>query len=537
MTVAGIWQLSDTIEHNEKRKPNEEEFCRDVEEKFTPYIGQEFLEIEEAVTFYKIYAVACGFDVRKYTAKRWRGGEIKSKLLLKIGATKTYKILKEHVNGFENIGASLNDFKNFHRDVKCYIHERDGQMFVDHFKEMAVNRSGFFFDYDVDSDGSLSKSIWADGIARRNYSVFGDAVSFDPTYSTNKYDMAFTPFTGVNHHKRSITFCGALVAHEDAESFQWVFSRFLAAMGGKEPKYIITDQDAGILKVKLNAIIWDEYIEAAEFDAKWEEIGREHTVNNIDWFKEMYAKRRQWVMAHCRDLEMGGVMRTTQRSQSKNSFFKIFESKSGTMLERKGILCRHVIWIYSSNGGKKIPELCVVNRWCKDAIRSKMFDGNGEAAEDVDIIDGKQITMSIMWTEIHQTVAMLMGKFKADVDNFSSLIREFKEKLSPLGSPLNKQQQLEKILGYSASHEITILPLKQSKNKGSGKRMLSLKEKAVALASKLKLMCKNCKRLANHDKRNCPNPFAEHPPLSPSSEESLEEEEEEAEEEEDDILE
>ncbi|XP_074300886.1 protein FAR1-RELATED SEQUENCE 5-like [Silene latifolia] len=74
--------IDDKIEHNGKRKPNEEEFCREVEKKFTPYVGQEFLEIEEAVTFYKIYAIACGFDVRKYTTKRWRGGEIKSKLFV-----------------------------------------------------------------------------------------------------------------------------------------------------------------------------------------------------------------------------------------------------------------------------------------------------------------------------------------------------------------------------------------------------------------------------------------------------------------------
>ncbi|XP_074267020.1 protein FAR1-RELATED SEQUENCE 5-like [Silene latifolia] len=133
---------------------------------------------------------------------------------VKIGATKTYKMLKEHVNGFENIGASLNDFKNFHKNVKCYIHERDGQLFIDHFKEMAVNKEGFFFDYDVDSDGSLSRAIWEMTVfARRNYSLFGDCVSFDPTYTTNKYDMAFTPFTGVDNHKRSVTFCAALVAH------------------------------------------------------------------------------------------------------------------------------------------------------------------------------------------------------------------------------------------------------------------------------------------------------------------------------------
>ncbi|XP_074315344.1 protein FAR1-RELATED SEQUENCE 5-like [Silene latifolia] len=74
--------IDDTAQDNSKRKPNEEEFCRVVEEKFTPYIGQEFLEIEEAVTFYKIFAIAYGFDIRKYTTKRWRDGAIKSKLLV-----------------------------------------------------------------------------------------------------------------------------------------------------------------------------------------------------------------------------------------------------------------------------------------------------------------------------------------------------------------------------------------------------------------------------------------------------------------------
>ncbi|XP_074299751.1 protein FAR1-RELATED SEQUENCE 12-like [Silene latifolia] len=116
------------------------------------------------------------------------------------------------------------------------------------------------------------------------------------------------------------------------------------------------------------------------------------------------------------------------------------ETCSSRMLERKGIICRHVIWIYSSNDLKAVPDECVVSRWCKDAVRSKMFDCNFEAAENVDIIDGKQIAMSVMWSEVHQIVMMLMGKYKADVDNFSSLIREFKEILSPLGSPFNKQQ-------------------------------------------------------------------------------------------------
>ncbi|XP_074267044.1 protein FAR1-RELATED SEQUENCE 7-like [Silene latifolia] len=166
--------------------------------------------------------------------------------------------------------------------------------------------------------------------------------------------------------------------------------------------------------------------------------------------------------------EAGSLEVTTVRDANRDRNYQVtycqdtFKATcSCRMLERKGIICRHVIWIYSSNGVKKIPELYVVNRWCKDEIRMKMFDYNGEATEDVDIIDGKQIAMSVMWSEIHKTVAMLMGKLKADVDNFSSVIREFKEKLSLYGSPMNKQQQLKKIFGCSASQDITILPPKQ----------------------------------------------------------------------------
>ncbi|XP_074318556.1 protein FAR-RED IMPAIRED RESPONSE 1-like [Silene latifolia] len=289
---------------------------------------------------------------------------------LNIGARKTYRMCKELVKGFENIGASLNDFKNCQRDIKCFIHERDGQLFIDRFKCMVETEPGFYFDYDVDEDGSLRMAIWADGIARRNYATFGDTVSYDPTYSTNKYSMVFTPFTGVDNHQRSITFCCKIIAKENHESFKWVFERFLIPMGGKEPEYIITDQDPGIIKYfplvfktarhrfcmwhimnnvttkygstrndyqnflnKLNAIIWDDDLEADEFDGKWLEIMGQHEVADVDWFTECYSKRRQWVMAHCKDLKIGAIMRTTQRSESENSFFKMFEHKSGTLVE------------------------------------------------------------------------------------------------------------------------------------------------------------------------------------------------------------
>ena len=75
------------------------------------------------------------------------------------------------------------------------------------------------------------------------YRNFGDVVAFDTIYRTDRYDMPFVPFTGVNHHYQSILFGFALVRDELKTTFEWVLSTWLEAMEGKEPLAIITDKD------------------------------------------------------------------------------------------------------------------------------------------------------------------------------------------------------------------------------------------------------------------------------------------------------
>jgi hypothetical protein len=64
--------------------------------------------------------------------------------------------------------------------------------------------SAFFYDFEVDDQGRLMRVFWADAMSRKNYSIFGDVVSLDATYTTNQYNMKFVPFTGVNHHLQSL---------------------------------------------------------------------------------------------------------------------------------------------------------------------------------------------------------------------------------------------------------------------------------------------------------------------------------------------
>lgn len=57
----------------------------------------------------------------------------------------------------------------------------------------------------------------------------------------NRYCMVFVPFTGVDNHKKCVTFGAGLLAKEDISSYCWVFNAFLKCMG-REPLCIITDQ-------------------------------------------------------------------------------------------------------------------------------------------------------------------------------------------------------------------------------------------------------------------------------------------------------
>ncbi|XP_065880942.1 uncharacterized protein [Euphorbia lathyris] len=63
---------------------------------------------------------------------------------MNVGPVRTYRQIKENVGGYNNVGASKQDFKNFHRDLKAYIYESDAQMFIDIFSKKILLWSAFF---------------------------------------------------------------------------------------------------------------------------------------------------------------------------------------------------------------------------------------------------------------------------------------------------------------------------------------------------------------------------------------------------------
>jgi hypothetical protein len=99
---------------------------------------------------------------------------------------------------------------------------------------------------DTDEDNTVQSILWTDARSKMDYSLYGDFLSFDTTFSTNKYNMPFAPFIGINGQGRTIVFAWALLKDQTAETFKWALQTFLDVMDGKKPSIIMTDQDKAI---------------------------------------------------------------------------------------------------------------------------------------------------------------------------------------------------------------------------------------------------------------------------------------------------
>ncbi|KAK1589558.1 hypothetical protein Q3G72_035271 [Acer saccharum] len=137
---------------------------------------------------------------------------------------KSFGSLVVGAGGFENLPFLEKDCRNY---IDKARHLRLGAggagALREYFLRMQYKNPGFFALMDLDDDGRLKNVFWADPRSRAAYQYFGDVVTFDTTYLTNRYGMPFARFVGVNHHGQSILLGAGLISNEDTETFVWLF--------------------------------------------------------------------------------------------------------------------------------------------------------------------------------------------------------------------------------------------------------------------------------------------------------------------------
>ncbi|RYR62542.1 hypothetical protein Ahy_A04g020210 [Arachis hypogaea] len=161
------------------------------------------------------------------------------------------------------------------------------------------------------------KCILANARSRVACEYFGDIVSFNTTYNTNRFNLVFCSFVGVNHHAQS-TFLGcALIKNEDIQSFKWLFEYWLRCMGGKTPKGIFTDQCASMQRA---------------IEINWNEFVTKFSVGGNKWLSELYKDLHLWILVYL-DHHFWTGMRSTHRSKSMHAIFNKFITRNSSLIQ------------------------------------------------------------------------------------------------------------------------------------------------------------------------------------------------------------
>ncbi|XP_028057631.1 protein FAR1-RELATED SEQUENCE 5-like [Camellia sinensis] len=193
------------------------------------------------------------------------------------------------------------------------INDKAGIRVARNFHSIVVEAGGmqqqnlnFYSAIDLDEDGHMRNLFWADARSKTAYEAFGDVVSFDTTYLTNKYDMPFC----------------------------FLFREWLSYISDAPSKAIITDQ----CRAMQNAIevvfpqarhLYDCFTKG-EFDEEWQAMIAKFNLDDNEWLGVLYNERHRWIPTYVKDV-FWASMSTTQRSESMNAFFNGYVNSKTTL--------------------------------------------------------------------------------------------------------------------------------------------------------------------------------------------------------------
>jgi hypothetical protein len=151
---------------------------------------------------------------RYFTCHKKLDAHVKKKNLIimdKAGVrpSKNFKALVVEAGGHENLSFGEKDCRNYINKVRNeLLGEGDAEALRNYLMRMQEKNDCFFYVMDLDEESRLRNVFLGDVRSRKAYESFGDVITFDTTYLTNKYKMSFAPFVRVNHHGQSILFYG-----------------------------------------------------------------------------------------------------------------------------------------------------------------------------------------------------------------------------------------------------------------------------------------------------------------------------------------
>lgn len=276
---------------------------------------------------------------------------------VRIRRRKNLAAMSKMFSAYQNVDCLESYVKNQHDKGRTLVLESgDAQILLELFMHMQEENPKFFYAVDLNEGHQFRNVFWVDGKGMEDYVRFGDVVSFDTTYFTNKYKLPLVFFIGVNHHIQPTLLGCALIADETVNTFSWLIQTWYIAMGERAPQVMLTDQNTNI-KAVIEAVLpgtrhyfclwyilqkipknleflsmWHEgFMEEfkncvfkswtkEQFEKRWQKLVDGFSLREVEWMQYLYDDRAYWVPSFARDVSFAGLC-TSSRMESLNSFF------------------------------------------------------------------------------------------------------------------------------------------------------------------------------------------------------------------------
>ncbi|XP_074328467.1 uncharacterized protein LOC141666377 [Apium graveolens] len=332
------------------------------------------------------------------------------------------------------------------KGFEIFIGDKDVQMMIYIFKSIQEKSKAFYCAYDIDSDVRLTKQFWADSIGRRNFELYGDAISFEATFDTNRhstaiysnciksfikrYNLIFAPFTSVDKHDRCVTFASCLLSHESVDGYSGAFGHLVKATG-RNPVLIIIDH-CPTMKVSIRDVFSDVngLVRSKHRLCMW------HIMEKFSVKEELVAFYLEMQIKSMSE-EVDGVTHFEIRDvRVKDKLFKVSISMNHTVCSCKkfvmyGIVCRHAFYGLKQIGVTKFPRSLVLNRWMQT------FDSGTSSNLDVAGVEMDRLE------HVHGTIK----KLNTELDDYDGSIISFM-----------KKDHIVVMVGQQPKEEVNILP-------------------------------------------------------------------------------
>ncbi|XP_042499820.1 protein FAR1-RELATED SEQUENCE 5-like [Macadamia integrifolia] len=224
----------------------------------------------------------------------------------------TIELMGRQTSGIENLSCLTQDVRNYlcTKRQRALTYGEAGSL-MKYFVTQTKNNLSFTYSFQLNSEEQITNIFWADPKMIIDYAHFGDVISFDTTFCTNKECRSFGLFAGFNHHRGCTVFGAAFLCDETVESFEWLFENGITHLGHmmKDGFKFLTD---------LKKCIYQYDVED-EFETTWYNLLHEYDVKDNAWLQRIYGLKSQW--CYIKNTFTIGI-RSTQLSESLNSDLK-----------------------------------------------------------------------------------------------------------------------------------------------------------------------------------------------------------------------